>query len=266
MPIVTNIQILPFNVLTEISKYCRRTIVASYVFWILILLPVCRATSAVFLVDKNQIIIATDSLWRFSISGTARQCKINTAHSQCAHVIVGLRTKPETNFDSAVLANQACDTGANQRERAIYFGRTAKQALTAALKYSRLHQTDVYERDYRGKAVLEVFFAGFDDGKPSVAAYSFSLNTNDDLMERLINIPDDQGNNIAFSGEQAAALQFFNDPNRPDSDYETLARIAIEKEIADIPSKVGGPVDVLSIQISGYRWIEPYGTCKTDDK
>jgi hypothetical protein len=197
-----------------------------------------------------------------AVSGSARKCKISTRKSDCIYVIVGLRSKPETGFDSSMFVDQACNSQASIRTRAQTFGKIVNRDLRRAMRYSRLHSPEIYARDYHGKPALEVIFAGFDANRPAVAVKSFTMGNGDVLHEQLIEVPDASGNNLAFSGEQQAGLAFLNNhPNWPINEYPRLARMLVESEIKDKPEHVGGPVDVLVIERTGHRGIAPYGTC-----
>jgi hypothetical protein len=229
---------------------------------IVLCVPISRATTAIAIVDTDAIIIGTDSLWRWSKSGTALKCKINTDQSKCIYIIVGLRSKPETGFDSSLFANQACKAKLSPTKAAIFFGNNVREPLLHSLEYSRLNDPIVYKRDYQGKVALEVLFAGFEAAGPVVVSKSFSLDSNGILHESVAAVPDQKGNNIALSGQQEAALSFLKtQSNHLITDYPKLVRSLIEIEIKDKPNKVGGPVDVLVIKRMGHRWVAPYGTC-----
>jgi hypothetical protein len=221
-----------------------------------------EATSAVVIVDQDRIIIGTDSLWRGSKAGAALKCKISTRKSACIYVIVGLRNKPETAFDSSKFADHACESGNSIQDAAAAFGNSVRTDLRHAIRYSRLHDPVLYKRNYRGKAVLEGLFAGFDHDKPIVAIKSFTLDEHDRIHEKLTELPDSEGNNIALDGEQNAANAFLKSHHDWRTvEYPALVRTLIETEISDKPEKVGGPIDVLVIEKNGHHWIAPYGTC-----
>jgi hypothetical protein len=229
---------------------------------LVILAPIAEATTAVAIIDRDAIILGTDSLWRGSKAGTSLKCKINIQRETCVYVLIGLRSKPETNFDSSIYANRACKAQATPKEQAIFFGDTVRGPLSRALRYSRINDATVYKRDYQGKVALEGLFAGFENGKPIVAFKSFRVDENDVTHERLIEIPNADGGNIGLSGQTEAALSFLHDhPSWQSSDSTLLVRNLIQAEIEDKPDKVGAPIDILVIDKSGHRWIPPYGTC-----
>jgi hypothetical protein len=117
----------------------------------------------------------------------------------------------------------------------------------------------VYKRDYKGKTVLEVIFAGFDQGRPRVAAKSFFLDQNEKLVEHLTSLPDQAGNSVIMSGEVTAAQAEF--PNIPrNASNELRVKRMIQKQIEATPQKVGPPVTVLTIARIGNSWVEP-GFC-----
>jgi hypothetical protein len=44
-------------------------------------------------------------------------------------------------------------------------------------------------------------------------------------------------------------------------DYAADARRMVQVEIADVPQKVGPPIDVMVIDKAGQHWIDPTGSC-----
>ncbi|MGA7764922.1 MAG: hypothetical protein WCA27_01730 [Candidatus Sulfotelmatobacter sp.] len=208
--------------------------------------------------------IATDSKWRSSKSGSIAACKILQVN-KCFFLIVGLRYKPETHFDSTELEKKACEFNGVIEEKVRFFAKAVRGPLRQALEYSRLHDSKVYRRDYLGKVVVQGIFVTRDI--PKIISESFVLMSSGKLKEEWIQIPNQAGNSI-ISGVQEAIQRFrIQNPSWEDGRYivET-ARKYLELEITDKPQDVGPPVSILVIdRLVGPHWIEQ-GVCPGIEK
>jgi hypothetical protein len=120
----------------------------------------CFATTAVVFVDKDRILIGTDSLWRGWSGRTLRTgtvCKIDTERPNCIFAVVGFVQERKTGFNPNQYARSACAAHLSLLETAQRFGEIAKRPLERAIEYSRLNTPDGYKY-LRGKAVLNGIF------------------------------------------------------------------------------------------------------------
>jgi len=175
--------------------------------------------------------------------------------------IIGLQSKPETTFDAALFAYNACDNGKPLLAIALTFGETVREPLKRAMDYSRRHDPEVYARDYRGKTILEAVFAGFRGEKPGAVVKSFSLSNADALDEKVTPIPDEAGNNTALSGAKAAANLFLTKHRGVVTDYPELIRKLIGSEVEDQPTEVDLPISIVEIGPAGFVWLDR-GKCR----
>jgi hypothetical protein len=222
------------------------------------------ATTAFCAVIDDTVLIATDSKWQGSKNGSVAACKILQVN-KCFFVIVGLRYKPETHFDSTELGKKACEFNGVLEDKVRYFANTVRGPLRKALAYSRLHDSKVYRRDYLGKVVVQGIFVARDI--PKVISKGFVLTASGKLKEEWDQIPSQVGNSI-IGGEQEAIQRFrTQNPTWEDGRFIVdTARKFIELEIADKPQHVGPPVSILVIdRLVGPHWIEQ-GACPGIEK
>jgi hypothetical protein len=263
--VTTNIQIFSHDILRISTEQRKRCIIATYVAWG-ILAPVCNATSVIVIIEQDKILIGADSLWKNSQLQSKLQCKIDIPRQACSFAIVGMRTNP-TGFDPAAIAAHECGRNSPLTEIATSFAESVRKPLAQALEYSRINDPVAYERDYRGKVVLEIVFAGFYQGKPTGAVKTFLVDRAGNLTENQVaTIPDGAGNSMAILGPQKAVKQFFSqNPGWKAIPHPRLIHLLINRVIATNPDTVGRPISILAITRSGQIWVEE-GKCGPPDQ
>src|SRR5579862_4418828 len=253
--------ILIRNILTVWPNQRNISIISMCLIWIL-RPALCQATTVVVIVEDARILIGADSLLSSNDLPSRLECKIETPRPDCSFTLVGMRDDQNTGFDPKSFANRACKSNVPLEKIANSFGDSVREPLRQALQDFHHNDPSAYDRDYRGKVVLEVIFAGFREGKPLAAIKTFSLDPSGQLLDRpSTQIPDSDGNRMLVSGAQSAVKIFFSKtPQWKDLDHPKLIDLLILSEIVAEPTIVGPPVSILEITKTAHKWIKP-GKC-----
>lgn len=254
-------QILTRCILTARPMQRNISLIAMWVIWIL-RAALCQATTVVVIVEEDRILMGADSLLSSNDLPSRLQCKIETPTPGCSFTIVGMRDNPNTGFDPKPLAIRACKNNMPLVGIANAFGDSVREPLRQALQNSHSNDPAAYDRDYKGKVVLEVVFAGFREGKPFAAIKTFSLDPSGQLLDRpATQVPDSDGNRMVISGAQSGAKIFLSKTTQWKTiGHPELIDLLILSEIVAEPSIVGAPVSILEITKTTHRWIKP-GRC-----
>jgi hypothetical protein len=266
LAVSSNIRVLPRGNPTVWPIQRKLSIIAMCIIWML-RAALCQATTVVVIVEDDRILMGADSLLSTNDLPGRLQCKIETPRQECSFTIVGMRDNPNTGFDPKSFADRACKSNVPLMKIANSFGDSVREPLRQALQNSHTNDPSAYDRDYRGKVVLEVVFAGFREGKPFAAIKTFSLDPSGQLLDRpATQVPDSDGNRMVISGAQSGAKIFLSKtPQWKTIGHPELIDLLILSEIVAEPSIVGTPVSILEITKTTHKWIKP-GKCGNQSK
>lgn len=266
LAITPHTQILKRKILTIWLNQRKPSIIAMCVVWMLHA-ALCQATTVVVIVEDDRILMGADSLLSSNDLPSRLQCKIETPTPECSFTIVGMRDDRNTGFDPKPFATRACKNDMPLVKIANAFGDSVREPLRQALQNSHTNDPSAYDRDYKGKVVLEVIFAGFREGKPFAAIKTFSLDPSGELLDRpATKVPDGEDNRMVISGAQSGAKIFLSKtPQWKTIGHPELIDLLILSEIVAEPSIVGAPVSILEITKTTHKWIKP-GKCGDQSK
>lgn len=144
--------------------------------------------------------------------------------------------------------------------------------MTAHIELERKASQEIFQREYQGKEVLQVVFAGFEQGIPVVSFRSFVAETlpSGAIYFHLAQQQDCPGDctkdvRAHYLGENAVILAHMSQTPPALGTDRTLAGIAnflVQLEIADKPNTVGLPIDILRLSNKGPDWVQRKLQCK----
>jgi hypothetical protein len=222
-------------------------------------------TTVVALVDKkhHRIVLASDSLLRLSYAGTTfQQCKLISQDS-CSFAMAGLLNKETPPLHIKDLAEAACATPGDLRQKADAFMTLATDPVTTLADFLRANEPEFYDDmvTNSGGELVMVAFAGAQKGNPSIFVRGFKIDAKGGLtpVSYAVVAPNDLGFFAGFTDKIAAYVKA--NPKWVKMDRVAAARKFVEMEIAAHPEGVGPPVSILTIdKHDRQKWVSP-GLC-----
>jgi hypothetical protein len=222
-------------------------------------------TTVVALIDKkhHRVVIASDSLLRLSYAGTTfQQCKL-ISQDGCSFAMAGLLNKETPPLHIKDLAEAACATPGDLRQKADAFMTLATDPVTTVADSLRANEPQFYDDMVvnSGGELVMVAFAGAQKGNPSIFVRGFKIDAKGRLtpVSYPVVAPNDLGFFAGFTDKIAAYVKA--NPKWVKMDRVAAARMFLEMEIAAHPEGVGPPVSILTIdKHDRQKWISP-GLC-----
>ena len=224
---------------------------------------VSRSTTLVALWTPEKVILAADSRVTQDNGRTTDACKI--AHSGSTWIAVsGLISDPATGFSLGPLARPALEQGRSMKEQLARFADAVHPGLTRAVDGLRRDAPVEYAKLAGGRPVLQAILAAQENGRPVLATIGFVLDSSGTLQPHasLIDGTDAKGPRLIYAGQQQRIREFLKtNRNWIDGDRQSLVRDLVQLEIDAGTGYVGGPVDVVEIDIGGTHWIQRKLAC-----
>ncbi len=234
------------------------------------------ATSVAVILHRGHIAAAADTLGLVGKEnkwGKDTHCKIHSTRREF-FAFAGIVKDDDTKFDAIQIAMKALNGQGNLNTRV--------KTLTANIHDPLLRVVKRVQRELKpGEAeplisgfrpILQLVVFGYENGVPSVDTVDFALKNNgyDPITINPIMtfcpgdsgcpLPGDTGIHLSMIGESKAAIKAANEGVLTGNDFDDARRL-ISIEISAMPKDVGPPIDVLSIDAIGTKWIAPYGAC-----
>ena len=224
------------------------------------------ATTLLALIDRkhHRVVLAADSLLRFSTSRPPEQtCKI-VAQPQCVFGMAGLFEKQYPVFRLRDLAEQACSVPQDLHQRADAFLEVAQRPVIEVARYLRDNEPEFYRglTSTHGGELVMVLFAGTDRGNLVIYARGYKLDSNGAVVPVSTDILENTGGIGFFAGANLAIADYMKTHKKwPKMDAVAAAKKFVEVEEQAHPEWVGPPVSIVTVnKLDEQKWIEP-GEC-----
>jgi hypothetical protein len=254
------------------AKASRLPIIPAHIFCLLFLCfpAVCSATLILTVWSPDRILIGADgmAIQPDQPQPNKRTCKIRQGASDCFYSVAGAHDDKSIHYDLAPLATQACQGVGSIARRADAFKQVALPEIRREWDHIKSQEPKTYAltKQY-GAAHLAVVFAG---GAPLTLVILQFVEDSRGQMVPDESIVRDQ----AFSSKteynelgEYLNIDAYREKN-PDVDQldtvpwlRTLLSKAIELEQSEKLKRIGPPISILEITISGARWVEQ-GDCQ----
>ncbi len=237
----------------------------------------CPATTIVILYRPTSIVVAADTLGVLHGQIAGRQefhhCKIKSSGS-FFFTSTGYNADEAVGFDAAKTTTGILQSPLEAFSQKVdKISREIPAKLLAGIQFQRRSlSSEEYTQSIRiTRDVLTIAVFGVEHQATKMALIAFgeaddSKGNPIAVNPRITYCPGQAcGSGGFFLGYNQAALRQTEDRAHPfwtGNDAKDARRI-VEIEIADVPTDVGGPVDVLLINAEGsHRWVPPYGECR----
>lgn len=227
-----------------------------------------RATTLAIIRTATEVIIAGDSLLVWYGGNLSRQitCKLDT-QDDVIFGMAGLVVSPENDFDAHALIKLVLATPGSLEERATVLERLIQGRLLGTLTRTRLALPELFAQQLEGGFVLNVTLAAVRDNVAQLEMRDFYAETAPDGALRLqvarVSCPRDcpRTTEVFGVGETNAMMQHLGSlPSLP-ARLPELADELVRIEIADRPTLVGPPVDIVRAGTRGIDWVRRKPSC-----
>jgi len=231
------------------------------------------ATTLVIVGTPRHVVVATDSMSdKLTNNGHTvnTTCKIVSAGK---FVYASAGFTEDIKFNADKIAGHSAQRKGTIAEHAKWYSEDTQQPFLEMMK--RFHQSlpELYGRTVSSNgSKLVTVFAGIENGRPALALVEFMV-INDPSGK-----PKDVKTNIGACpdvfcvdprmdfwrvfGQNEAAIRAVSGSSRFWTGNDALdARKLVQIEIDAMPDHVGPPIDVVEIDFTGLRWVEPRGSC-----
>ena len=225
-----------------------------------------RATTLVIIRTPDQVIIAADSrrVWRGGDQPPQLTCKLGT-HDDVVFGMAGLVL--ENTFDAYALVNMVLDTPGTLEEHALVLERMLRGPLLGMLARIRHELPRLFAEQLASGFVLNVTLGAVRHQMAQLEMRDFYAETAPDGALRLrvvrVSCPNDcpRPTEVFGVGETAAMMQHLTALSQLPAGLPGLAAHLVEIEIADRPTLVGPPVDVVRSGRAGVEWLQRKPAC-----
>jgi hypothetical protein len=224
-------------------------------------LPV-QATTLVALWTPDRIVLGADSRVITDV-GSSQACKIGLS-GDVWMAASGLVAEARSGYLVGPIARRALGDSGPLQGRVERFVEAVQQPLAQAVAALRVDAPADYAQLRSGRPVLQAIFAVRENGRPVLATVALVMNSAGELEPRgsYIDGSDARGPRLIYAGQQERIRAYIKThPAWIDDEAHDLVRKLVQVEIDAGSPFVGGPVDVISIDHAGARWIELKSAC-----
>jgi hypothetical protein len=220
------------------------------------------ATSIVVVVTPQAVWIGADG--KGIVGGTqfVETCKIHAA-KDVVFAFTGFASSEYSKFSAYDIARGVVEEGGTLPEIVERFKQRILSPLTNATRVVYNTNRPGYDRDFRGKPLLEaVFVAGTPRARALYVRYTLEETPDGPLAELAQVIDMSDGNFLAIGRNEA--IQKYRREHPADisqNDPLRLLRLFLNEEITHEPEAVGPPTSIVNIGAGGVRWVER-GACR----
>ncbi len=227
-----------------------------------------HATTLAVIRTPNQVIIAGDSLlvWYGGDRRPQLTCKLDT-RDDVIFAMAGLVFSPENDFDVQELIHTVLSTAGTLEERTLVLERLVQGRLLGTLTRIQMELPRLFAEQLASGFVLNMTLATVRHGVAHLEMRDFYAEVTPDRSVRLrisrVSCPRDcpRPTEVFGVGETTAMLEYLGTlPELPDA-LPALAEQMVRLEIADRPTLVGPPVDIVRAHTSGIDWIQRKPAC-----
>jgi hypothetical protein len=222
-------------------------------------------TTRVIILEPDRIVLAIDSLRynAYELKDNKLVCKlvhVNDAVFSATHWVVS----NDYDWDAQELAREALRSKGTLKKRVQAFEKLVCDKLPSALnKISR----EEYKKHFDNGVVLNAAFVGLVDQKPMLYHRKFPTSCRIDDITRIDRSVGENSRPIIIDGQRNANERY--DKNNRSNQSKFLqslngveeARMRVRLEIRDAPTRVGGPVDIVTVDKDGIHWVDRKPSC-----
>jgi hypothetical protein len=221
-----------------------------------------HGTTLVALWTPDRIVLGADSRVVTDI-GSSDACKIG--HSGDVWMAAsGLVVEARTGYSLGTVARRALGDSGPLQLRVGRFVEAVQRPLEQAVAALRVDAPADYALLRSGRPVLQAIFAVRENDHPVLATVALVMNSAGEIEPRgsYVDGSDARGPRLIYAGRQERIREYIKThPRWIDDEAHDLVRKLVQVEIDAGSPFVGGPVDVISIDRAGARWIELKSAC-----
>jgi hypothetical protein len=217
------------------------------------------------------VVIGADSLVSEAVADSPGHWHINKIHLCKIHIVDGVAFSTSgipydknAKFDALQIITDAISKGSNVWEGQALASKIEGPLLLAVkLLHKTLSPADYDKLIGKDKSALAVAIVGTKEKHPSFMTIEFIIE-NDCTGEPIKIRPNIFTSSLAdysIMGSADAATKLIKAGGFWTTDHVANVRKILDTEIKDAPEDVGPPVDVLTLDAIGMRWLPPYGQC-----
>lgn len=183
----------------------------------------------------------------------------------------GFMFSPTTGFKVEAVAKEACVKNTSLAQKVAYFESAIIKPMMTHLELEKRSNYEVFLREYEGREMLQVIFAGFENGVPVVMYRTFKTETSSSgqtafFLKRKHDCPGDCKGDLSYRvlGEQEAIYAFLDkQPHfwKSGLSFAEIAKFFVMLEVKDKGEFVGPPVDILRLTKDGAKWVQKKPEC-----
>jgi hypothetical protein len=218
----------------------------------------CYGTTVIVMRTSDGVLVAADAKVIRPGSTSPPRCKIHQ-YGKVFVAIAGISKSEGVGFDTERVVRTALATPGPLLSKMESFRTAASKYLLADVEYEKKSNPPLYERDYKGRRILDVTFASMNGDMPEAVVQTFFVDgagTLHDLRSAL-------ADHLVLATGMTNAIKSYTDQNSewysqlgPDVAIKKL----MELEIASNKDAVGPPLSILEMNRGGARWVEQ-GVC-----
>ena len=218
----------------------------------------CYGTTIIVMRTADGILVAADSKVVGRGSKSPPRCKIHQ-YGNVFVSIAGISKREGVGLDTERVVSTAVATKGPLLSKVEAFRVAASKYLFADVENVKKSSPALFERDYRGKRILDVTFASVNGDMPEAVIQTFFVDgagTLHDLRSPL-------GDHRVLVTGMTNAIKSYTDQNSDwysQLDPDVAIKKLMELEIASNKDAVGPPVSILEMTKVGARWVEQ-GAC-----
>ena len=221
------------------------------------------ATTLVAVWSPERLILGADSLM---VTDTAKASACKIEHEGPIYfALSGLVQDRTAGFDLAPLARAAMKESGAMAEKLNAFVARVRSPLSKAVLAVKHQSPGDYEYLQTGHPVIQAIFGQMQEGTPVLGVASFELDPEGNLREYasvLADGNDNRGPRIIYAGQQQRIREFIHShPDWYSGDTVQLTRNLIQMEIDSGTGRVGGPVDIVTIEPNRAEWLQKKAGC-----
>ncbi len=199
---------------------------------------------------------------------TKSVCKIKQV-GRLFYAFAGFSNYTGSSYDLVSIVNKACRNNLSLSGKVKTFEKLIVPPLSKALKRIQINRPSYFAEEIQDKAVIQIVFAGIENGEPSFFVRNIRVEDNDGNSPTItineVSCPGDceGGEMVVYLGHTEAIESFLETKDSFwEIGYAAGIRELITIQIEAEPDDVGPPIDMLRISNRGAKWIQKKPRCQ----
>ena len=226
------------------------------------------ATSIVAVRTRSAIFIGSDSkLIDGEGKAVGSTCKVMTHHG-AAFAVARIWSSPAQDFSVTSVAAEALSSSRDLATGVRLFERLLIEPLERLLRALKTTDPQRFERELTGHSAVDAVFVGFEGRDPALFVTKFVVNRGTSQSIKLRVQREECARHcteplafVTLGQHSAIDKALSDDPDFWNIGFAEGIRRLINLETLSVPTLVGPPISILSMDKSGAHWIEP-GECE----